>query len=71
MYTVWVHGSDCLTICRVKHGRVGDVLPQHVRGQLLLVEVRQEEDVGDHQTDDHHRLHRDQAAEIINLISLV
>lgn len=31
------------------------------------MEVGQEKDVGDDQTDDHHRLHRDQATEIINL----
>ena len=31
------------------------------------MEVRQEPDVGDDEADDHHRLHRDQAPEIINL----
>lgn len=56
-----------ITICRAEHGGVGDLLSQNVGGKLLLVEVRQEPDVGDDEADDHHRLHRDQAPEIINL----
>ena len=45
----------------------GELVPEHVGEQLLLVVVGQDVDVGADEADHHHRLQRDEAPQVIHL----
>ena len=50
-----------------EHHWIVNIVSQHVGGELTIVELRQDDDVGHHEADHHHRLQGNQASQIVDL----
>merc|ERR1719341_2732274 len=64
-HLVWLQAPDHVLLAGVLHDGGGQVFPEHIWGQLLVVVVG--EDVRHHQTDDHQGLQSDQAPQVVHL----